>query len=157
MTMTCQGDGSTGVQTQNWLFKNWAGTYRRVIPTTFNPTSREQVVAGVQAAERAGGHLKAVGSQWSYSGVAVDDSTTHVMMTDGLQRVLSPPTNPLENIIPFALKAGLQPRARYFVHVEAGLKIHVLNCLLDGMGLAMPTLGGSNGQSIAGVLATGTH
>ncbi len=31
------------------------------------------------------------------------------------------------------------------------------NCTLGGMQLAMPTLGGSNGQTIAGAISTGTH
>ena len=32
--MTCQGSGSTGVKTGNWLFENWAKTGRRVTGTT---------------------------------------------------------------------------------------------------------------------------
>ena len=43
------------------------------------------------------------------------------------------------------------------IHVEAGIKIHELNKLLDRLTvpLAMPTLGGSNGQSIAGAYQHG--
>jgi hypothetical protein len=37
------------------------------------------------------------------------------------------------------------------------LKVHDLNCELDKIGLAMITLGGSTGQSVAGVVSTGTH
>jgi len=148
----CQGDGSTGVRTQSWLFENWARTERRVIPTTYNPTNPKEIVAAVLDAERAGGSLKAVGSGWSYSQVAVDDSTTHVINTNLLTGLVG-----AEAVLPQALKAGLQPRARYFVEVKAGTKVHELNCLLDGLGLAMPTLGGSNGQSIAGAVSTGTH
>ena len=49
--------------------------------------------------------------------------------------------------------------ASRLIHVEAGIKIYELNKLLDRLPvpLAMPTLGGSNGQSIAGVISTGTH
>ncbi len=163
--MTCQGSGSTGAKTSNWLFENWAKTGRRVIPTVYNPANLEQLVAAVLDAEREGGSLKAMGSGWSYSGVAVDDSTTHVINTALLTGVLSGgavSTSPTE-LLPFALKDALQSRARYFVEAMAGTKVHVLNCLLDkttvpnGMGLAMPTLGGSNGQSIAGAVSTGTH
>ncbi len=116
-------------------------------------------------AERAGGSLKAIGSGWSDSGAEVDDSTTHVINTDLLTGILSSTSisNPPTALIPFALKDDLQPRARYFVEVKAGTKVHDLNCLLDamkdsnGVGLAMRTLGGSNGQSIAGAISTGTH
>ena len=38
-----------------------------------------------------------------------------------------------------------------------GITIHDLNDALDGMGLAMPTLGGANGQTLAGAFSTGTH
>jgi hypothetical protein len=51
------------------------------------------------------------------------------------------------------------PLASRLVHVEAGIKVHELNEMLDKLTppLAMPTLGGSNGQSIAGAFSTGTH
>lgn len=150
--MACSGDGSTGDRTQNWLFSNWARTRRLVVPTTYNPATVQQIVAAVQDAEREGGSLKAVGSGWSYSGVAVDESTTHVINTDLLTGLVGG-----ESVIPIALKDELQPRARYYIEVKAGTKVHVVNCLLDGLGLAMRTLGGSNGQSIAGALSTGTH
>ena len=50
--MTCQGDGSTGVRTLNWLFENYARTQRLVVPTLYNPTKVEEIVAAVQDAER---------------------------------------------------------------------------------------------------------
>lgn len=43
------------------------------------------------------------------------------------------------------------------VHVEAGIDIGALNEMLDKAGLSMPTLGGSNGQSLAGAISTSTH
>src|SRR4029077_5480563 len=42
-------------------------------------------------------------------------------------------------------------------HVEAGAKIADVNDLLAQRGLAMSTLGGANGQAIAGAISTGTH
>ena len=42
-------------------------------------------------------------------------------------------------------------------HFEAGIRIADLCEQLDKEGLAMATLGGSNGQSLAGALSTGTH
>jgi hypothetical protein len=49
------------------------------------------------------------------------------------------------------------PAGQRLIHVKAGIKLAHLNCLLDNKGLAMPTLGGSNGQSLAGAISTGTH
>lgn len=158
--MTCSGRGSTGIITENWLFENWARTRRILVPVVFNPTGVAEIVAGVLEVERAKGTLKAMGSQWSYSDVAVDDTTGYVINTMQLKEVLSGSTAmPPIAVLPFALNKDLRKKSRskYFVHVEAGIKIHQLNCQLDALGLAMPTLGGNNGQSLAGVISTGTH
>jgi hypothetical protein len=157
--MACTGTGITGiVETQDWLFENWARTRQIVVPFVFNPRNVAEIVAGVQKVETAKGRLKAVGSQWSYSDVAVDDSTTHVINTEFLDNILSGGTAlPPTSVLPYALKGSLSTMAKYFVHVEAGIKIYALNCTLDALGLAMPSLGGNNGQSLAGVISTGTH
>src|ERR1700675_249897 len=157
--MTCKGTGSTGiVETQDWLFDNWARTRPIVVPFVFNPTNVAEIVAGVQKVEAAQGRLKAVGSQWAYSDVAVGDSTPHVINTMFLEKVLSGNTAPTPlSVLPYGLKDSLATMAKCFVHVEAGIKIYALNCRLDALGLAMPTLGGNKGQSLAGVISTGTH
>ena len=151
--MACTGDGSTGsIKTQQWLFQNWARTQQTLVPVVYNPETKKvhQIVNAVRGVESAGGTLKAMGSQWSYSGVAVDSTTQAVIDTDQLNSILS-------NVIPFALLANPPKAAKYYVHVEAGIKLWDLNCRLDGLGLALPTLGGSNGQSLAGVISTGSH
>jgi hypothetical protein len=57
-------------------------------------------------------------------------------------------------------------RNRNLVHVEAGIQVHHLCDTLDAMsvgpkhpgyGFAVPTLGGSGGQTIAGAISTSTH
>lgn len=168
--MPCPGP-DPGVVTTNWLFQRYSGTNPKRVPVTFSPSNVGEVVAGVRAAESVQGLLKAIGTGWSYSDVAVDDTTTHVMQTDLLKNVLSQSGPfkglhthfPVSAVIPFALKSTLQARSRYYIHVEAGIKIWELNCRLDvmrdafGTGLAMPTLGGDNGQSLAGAISTGTH
>ena len=89
--MPCPGNGSRGIETPNWLFQNWPRTKRWLVPLVLNPTTLAEVVAGVQKAESDGGMLKAIGSQWSYSDVAVDGTTTHVMNTEKLCNVLNGP------------------------------------------------------------------
>ena len=43
------------------------------------------------------------------------------------------------------------------MHVEAGIKLYALNDLLDRRSLALKTLGGSSGQSLAGAVSTSVH
>jgi len=99
----------------------------------------------------------------------VDESLTHVidisMLKNQLPRMGDDP-NATNNIVPSALKPPDPPEPpfrhtpqRHFVHVEAGITLYDLNFLLDDLSprLAMPTLGGSNGQTLAGVISTGVH
>ncbi|HEX7025628.1 MAG TPA: D-arabinono-1,4-lactone oxidase [Gammaproteobacteria bacterium] len=153
--MPCPGS-SSGSRTIAWLFRNWARTRSFSIPVKLQPTSLEEVVAGVQEVESGGGILKAMGSGWSYTDAAISPEVTHAMDTSSLKLVLSgSDPESRSTLIPFALKD--EARGRHLVHVEGGIKIHELNCVLDAQGRAMPTLGGSNGQSLAGVLSTATH
>ena len=158
--MPCSGDGSTGIRTERWLFENWARTQRVVVPVVYNPQSVRHIVAAVQAVERAQGTLKAIGSGWAYGGAAVDESTQHVIYTAQLDKILNGgDAADSSKVIPYALRADLRvpSEAKHYVHVEAGVKIHKLNEELDKLGLAMPTLGGNYGQSLAGAISTGTH
>jgi hypothetical protein len=43
------------------------------------------------------------------------------------------------------------------VRTEAGIRIRELNAHLDSLGLALPNMGGYDGQTIAGVISTSTH
>jgi FAD/FMN-containing dehydrogenase len=157
--MTCSGDGSTGIRRSFWLFRNWARINSFSVPLQVRPTSPAQIVAAVQEVETSGGIIRALGSGWSYSDVALTSEVTHVIDTSALSNILTgtDTTSPSATLLPFALNTAASARASRLVHVEAGIKIHDLNCRLDALGLAMPTLGGSNGQSLAGVLSTGTH
>lgn len=161
--MPCPGDGSLGAAPASRTFVNWSRTFSRLC-THFEPTSLAQLVAVVQRAEASSSNLKAVGSGWSYTGAAVDNSVAMVVRTDALRRVLSnrqgDPERLADGLIPFALRDPVRAdmaRRRRLVHVEAGITVHDLNHALDAMGLAMPTLGGANGQALAGAVSTGTH
>jgi FAD binding domain/D-arabinono-1,4-lactone oxidase len=156
--MPCPGDGSTGSRRSSWLFRNWGRTRSFSIPMQLQPSTVQEIVAGVEEVERTGGILKAIGSGWSYTDAAVTTEVTHVMDTSALSQILNGlDPDSTSSLIPFTLNEESISRAQYFIHVEAGIKIHALNCELDRMGLAMPTLGGSNGQSLAGAISTGTH
>jgi hypothetical protein len=109
-------------------------------------TERLAEVAGiVREAEREGVTVRAVGSGHSWS----DAALTRGFMLDpgGLARPLELETEVLRE------GAG----ARSLVRVESGIRIRELNQHLEGLGLALPNMGGYDGQTIAGVVSTSTH
>ncbi|NYI04565.1 FAD-binding protein [Allostreptomyces psammosilenae] len=127
-------------------FVNWHRNIRRSLPTA-RPTDLAQLVSAVR---RAGPRVGVAGSGWSFTDCAVDAGTRSLIDTSGLGEVL-------QGVLPDALDDQPGRRDRHLVHVEAGIKVHELNRRLDRLGLALPTLGGSRGQSLAGVLSTGVH
>ncbi|HWZ97056.1 MAG TPA: D-arabinono-1,4-lactone oxidase [Candidatus Dormibacteraeota bacterium] len=161
--MTCPSNSSVA-SSSPWLYLNWARTRPVLVPTLLKPNSKAELVTAVQQVEKSSGSVKAVGSSWSYSPAAVDESLTHVIDISMLNHHL-PLAGEKNSIVPSALKPDPppppfhHPRPPHFVHVEAGITIYDLNFLLDDLSprLAMPTLGGSNGQTLAGVISTGVH
>lgn len=129
------------------------------------PEDLDQLVAAV-AGMGEGDEIGVMGSGWSYTECVVPPGTDHLIATDELRRVLDDPPaehlplrEDLRSVLPSrvldALGAG--PVRDRLVHVEAGIKLHRLNCELECRGLALPSLGGDKGQSIAGAINTGTH
>lgn len=157
--MPCIGDGSFGSVSRFNILRNWARTRALTPPNVIRPTSVAQIAAAIRAVEDGGGVVRAVGSNWSYTEVALTNEVTHVIDIAALDNILNgdDATSPAATLLPFALTDTARENAANLIHVEAGIKIHALNCALDARGKAMNTLGGSNGQSLAGVLGTGTH
>ena len=139
------GGGLENATTQSW--SNWP-TNQVANPVVGHlwPDSLDEVVTIVREAERLGRGVRAVGSSWSNSDVAV--SPAYVVETDKLNRVLTDVLGTSLNDLGRTLR---------LVHVEAGIKLHALNDLLDDQGLALKTMGGSSGQSLAGVVSTSAH
>ena len=141
------------VRSARW--QNWAQNIQRDLQiarprggTSVNGIA--QVRAAIVNAETAGSSIGVQGTGWSFSNCVVASSTTRVLETDSLQSALN-------TVLPRALRHELVAERSQFLHVEAGIKLHRLNVILEGAGLAMPTLGGSRGQSLAGVISTGVH
>ncbi len=156
--MPCTGDGSFGTRSFFPILRNWARTRTLTPPNLLFPTSVQQIAAAVSAVEAGGGVLRAVGSNWSYTEVALTRDVSHVLDLSALSNILNGDTvTDMSAVLPFALTDAARDNAANLIHVEAGIKIHALNCALDGRGKAMATLGGSNGQSLGGVLGTATH
>lgn len=157
--MPCINDGSVGGRAFFPILRNWSRTRTLVPPNRITPNSVTQIAAAVSAVETGGGVIRAVGSNWSYTEVALTNDVTHVIDISALANILNGDdvTSPSSTLLPFALNDVARPNSANLIHVEAGIKIHALNCALDARGKAMATLGGSSGQSIAGVMGTGTH
>jgi L-gulono-1,4-lactone dehydrogenase len=110
------------------------------------PTTVEELVEIVRDAERDGCTVRAVGSGHSWSDVAL--TRGFLILPTGLAA-------PLE-LDEHLLKAG-RPTTERLVRMQAGMRIRELNAHLDSLGLALPNMGGYDGQTIAGVISTSTH
>lgn len=94
--------------------------------------------------------LRAMGNGWSFSDVAV--CTGGAVDTKSLRLSFT-----LNNsfIAPAYLQSGKKAAGLFFV--QCGMSILQINEKLEAMGRSMKASGASNGQSIAGATATGTH
>ena len=118
-------------------WSNWAGNQRAEGITVVEPRDTEEVAAAVVRAANRGRKVKPIGAGHSFTGIGKPKDVQLVLdAMSGLRRV--------------DRQAGI-------VTVEAGTKLHRLNELLAGEGLAMPNLGDIEVQSISGAVSTGTH
>ena len=129
---------------RNW--RNHAGNQGIDPLRILRPTSVEELVEIVQAAERDGVTVRAAGSGHSWSDVA---------LTRGFLIQPTGMTAPLD-LQEELLKAG-RAETEPLVRVQAGMRIRDLNAHLDSLGLALPNMGGYDGQTLAGVISTATH
>ncbi|MBV8904203.1 MAG: FAD-binding protein [Acidobacteriia bacterium] len=131
------------------LSVNWTSYERTQLasPQTLAvPQSLADLIAIVKGAETAARKVHAFGSGWAFSDCAV---TPDVMVdTHLLNRAI--------NTVQEAFNGSQPP---FVFHVEAGIKIHELYNKLDNLNppLALETMGGASGQSLAGAVSTGTH
>jgi hypothetical protein len=143
------GGGLENVTNQGW--ENWPTNHKKLPPPgTLRPDSLEELVNIVSEAGRLKQGVRAVGTSWSTSDVAM--SSGYVVDTSLLGAVLT-------DVLSTSLNASLDltgSSANLF-HVEAGIKLNVLVQLLHDRGLALKTLGGDTGQSLAGAVSTCVH
>lgn len=118
-------------------WRNWAGNQRTDPSRVVQARTVADVVAAVQAAERDGLRVKALGSGHSFTAIAVPEDVA-----------LTAPGDPAQVRVDAA--TGL-------VTVPGGLTLHALNALLWERGLALPNLGDIDAQTVAGAISTGTH
>lgn len=120
--------------TPEW--RNEAGGQRCRPVEIAHPRTTGELRRIVTDAEAAGRRVRAVGAGHAWSDVALTDGT--LVETD---RLAGPPEDAGEGL----------------VRVRGGTRLRDLNAALDARGLALRNMGGYDGQSIAGVVATSTH
>ena len=156
-----KGDHQSG---DTWRKRNWSREVEFAPTDYYEPkhsgstkvdglTSLVRAVVDATAADQ---EIHAIGSGWAFEDLA---------SADGAMISLSKLDRQLDYVVGNG-GAGLtdawrlelaNPNGKRLVHVEAGIRIARLSELLDEQGLAMPTLGGSNGQVLAGASSTSTH
>ncbi|KGN33860.1 FAD-linked oxidoreductase [Knoellia sinensis KCTC 19936] len=122
-------------RTPTWT--NWAGTASASPARVVEPRCSDEVADVVVSAAARGEKVRVVGSGHSFTPLCATDGT-HVRLTH------------LSGILDV-------DRALGRVRVAGGTPLHVLNPILEGLGLALPNLGDIDRQTIAGAIATGTH
>lgn len=127
---------------------NYSGRVERTIRAYWRPHDLSSLVTAVCEATESGGEIHAVGRGWAYEDLAV--SWDNVISLEHLD-------NPDLHMVLASDAVRPEWSASRLVHVEAGIEIGELNLHLRRHRLDMPTLGGANGQSIAGAIATSTH
>jgi hypothetical protein len=161
--MPCPEDDFTGTRTEGLEFQNWLGNVKTSVQTYFEPDSLKSLVWVLQEAIRKGRKVRPVGSGWSFEDIAACpdfmlDLSLHLkrfitdvigVATDGVPNALTPEWQRRIN------RDGSDVR---LVHVEAGITLFELNQQLwRNHHWAMPSLGGSQGQTLAGAISTSTH
>ena len=150
--MACASQNYSGGQKDGKPWTNWSKRFSGPVSTFWEPESLADLVYVVQRASTEGRRLHVVGSGWGMENLA--HSTDWMVSLQRLNRAVSGVTDGALNGQWAANQAAGQDR---LFHVEAGATVADVNDLLDARGLAMPTLGGANGQGIAGAISTGTH
>jgi hypothetical protein len=131
------------------------------------PETLEQLQECVREAERDSVSVRAVGSGHSWSDVALTDGI--LVKPTGLNRPLPLDEQLLRVPVTEAHgdanasehgAAGADASAATsttLVQVQAGITIAQLNAHLQSLQLALPNMGGFDGQTVAGVISTSTH
>ncbi|KAJ2581306.1 D-arabinono-1,4-lactone oxidase, partial [Coemansia sp. RSA 1836] len=121
--LKCGGD-------KGFELRNWADTFRCKPVYTLAPETECEIIELVHIAARHGLTLKPVGAGYSPSDVACTDSI--MLKMDKMNRILA------------------HDAYACTLTVEAGVRLHQLNAMLEQRGMALSSLGSISDQSIAG-------
>src|SRR5215213_4027499 len=119
------------------MWRNWAGDQQCVPARIERPSTVDELRRAVSGAADAGLSVRAAGSGHSFTDIACTDGL--MLRLEGLNRVLDADS-----------ASGL-------VKVEAGIVLRDLSEALWRRGLALPSLGDIDVQTLAGAISTATH
>ena len=150
--MTCPSQSYSGGETDNTSFTNWAGRFTGPVNKFFAPASLPDLVNLMQSASSQGHTVHAVGSGWAFENSAY--SPDWMISLSRLNQEITAVTGTALNATWLAnQKAG----TGFLIHMQAGATIADVNLALDKKGQALASMGGANGQALAGAISTSTH
>ncbi len=153
---------------------NWSGYFNFSPRRIFKVNGPKAIAAAIGSANTDSRRIRVSGSRWSFS----DTAFTHdyVIDTSRINRILGfsqgslvwgHPQSNMSPIFPNALLASTKRIGPLLAHIEAGVTVRQLYKALDDPSTdtppntrgewALPTQGGSGGQTVVGAIATSTH
>lgn len=150
--MSCPSATYAGGKVDHASFTNWSGRFSGPVNSVFTPNSLPDLVNVVQLASAGNHSIHVVGSGWAFENIAY--SSDFMVSLANLKNPLNAVTDSALNPI-YALRQTAGGSVLF--HIEAGATVADVNDALRSRSLALPTLGGANGQALAGALTTGTH
>jgi hypothetical protein len=157
--MSCLDDYPyAGSCEDNRDWHNWLGNVRYTVPRYFVAATHQDLVSILQAAEAQGKKVKAVGSGWSFEDCAASEDWV-VDIAELNKKIIfltEEATGPVI-LTPEWRDRQFGASGEKLYHAEAGISLFKLNTNLQEDGLAMFSLGGSQGQTLAGAISTSTH
>jgi hypothetical protein len=155
--MVCRATPTTDIAADDdWKETNWSREISFANEKHWLPGSLTELVEVVARATENNKELRAIGSRWAFEDIA----TSADWVVD--LRDLAKPLDYILKANPAVLTQFwadqlADPIGRRLVHVEAGIRVAAVSELLDSLGLALPMLGGANGQKLGGAISTSTH
>ena len=155
--MPCPADEFTGESFDDWDFRNWLGNVLVRSERHFEPDSLESLVRVVADALASGRHVRAIGRGWSFEDIAAARRSSGLdRLAEQARRVQGRDRDGSQLGVERDLaaerggraSAGLRRGRNPAPSVEPGV---------ENRGLAMMTLGGSQGQTVGGATSTSTH
>jgi hypothetical protein len=158
--MPCPAIAYEGTSQNSTRWRNWAESVDLTVGTLWLPRTVADVRDVVQRAERENKQLHVVGAGYSFEDIAT--SPDWMVQLTSMNRILPSLTaagsirDTLSSAWLTAL-ASTASRKPALLHVQGGIRLFDLCRALDGLDLALPTMGGSLGQHLVGAFSTSTH
>jgi FAD/FMN-containing dehydrogenase len=141
------------------VLSNYSGTYKIACDVT-KIKEEKDIVEVIKVASKKGMCVRAMGSLFSWPNIvepgSISDEDDPKQEKRGVVLDMKPYNKMLEALILPEEKLQSDGTAA-LVTVQSGMKVWQLCELLDRLGYALPVLGNVTGQSVGGVISTGTH